>query len=148
MAKRDKTVPLTGPELVKEVCRLIRLARVQWDAHNNAACRRERSRALALYNTLTPEQKDQIPQVLRVWLRYRSEKYFGFEQNKSKKKRSTDQTQQDQTQQAQVNQAQANQAKNQDKNQGKRQGKRQSKSQAKGQRDDQTEGNPANNRSQ
>jgi precorrin-3B methylase len=37
----------------------------------------ERDRALALYNTLTPEQKEEIPQVLRVWLRYRSEKYFG-----------------------------------------------------------------------
>lgn len=64
-------------ELVKEVCRRIRVARGYWDAHNNAACRRERDRALALYKTLTKEQKDQIPQVLRVWLRYRSEKYFG-----------------------------------------------------------------------
>lgn len=78
--------PLTGPALVKEVCRLIRLARTQWDAHNNAACRRERSRALRLYLTLTEEQKDQIPQVLRVWLRYRSEKYFGFRKNKPKKR--------------------------------------------------------------
>jgi hypothetical protein len=79
--------PLAGPELVKEVCRLTRLARAQWDAHNNAACRRERGRALRLYNTLTPEQKDQVPQVLRVWLRYRSEKYFGFRRNKPKSKR-------------------------------------------------------------
>jgi hypothetical protein len=69
--------PLSGPELIKEVCRRIRVARSYWDAHNNTACRRERDRALALYNTLTSEQKDQIPQVLRVWLRYRSEKYFG-----------------------------------------------------------------------
>lgn len=69
--------PLTGEALVKEVCRRIRVARSYWDAHNNAACRGERDRALALYNTLTPEQKEQIPQVLRVWLRYRSEKYFG-----------------------------------------------------------------------
>lgn len=69
--------PLSGAALVKEVCRRIRVARSYWDAHNNAACRRERDRALQLYNTLTPEQKEQIPQVLRVWLRYRSEKYFG-----------------------------------------------------------------------
>jgi hypothetical protein len=75
MDKQEK--PLSGKALVKEVCRRIRIARSYWDAHNNAACRRERDRALALYNTLTPEQKDQIPQVLRVWLRYRSEKYFG-----------------------------------------------------------------------
>jgi len=56
------------------------LARSYWDAHNNAACRGEREKALALYNTLTKEQKDQIPQTLRVWLRYRSEKYFGAHQ--------------------------------------------------------------------
>jgi hypothetical protein len=64
-------------ESVKETCRRIRVARGYWDAHNNAACRMERDRALALYETLTREQKDAIPQVLRVWLRYRSEKYFG-----------------------------------------------------------------------
>jgi hypothetical protein len=75
MAKQEN--PLMGDALVKEVCRRIRVARSYWDAHNNAACRRERDRALELYNTLTKEQKDQIPQVLRVWLRYRSEKYFG-----------------------------------------------------------------------
>ncbi|KAB8317842.1 Precorrin-3B methylase [Tolypothrix campylonemoides VB511288] len=75
MAKQD--VPLTGEVLIKEVCRRIRVARSYWDAHNNAACRAERNRALALYNTLSKEQKEQIPQVLRVWLRYRSEKYFG-----------------------------------------------------------------------
>ena len=75
MAKPE--TPLTGDALVKEVCRRIRVARSYWDAHNNAACRRERDRALDLYNTLTKEQKEQIPQVLRVWLRYRSEKYFG-----------------------------------------------------------------------
>ena len=69
-----------GKALVKEVCRRIRLARSYWDAHNNAACRGEREKALALYNTLTKEQKDQIPQTLRVWLRYRSEKYFGAHQ--------------------------------------------------------------------
>ena len=75
----DKDASLTGKELVKEVNRRIRVARSYWDAHNNAACRRERDRALQLYHTLTKEQKDQIPQVLRVWLRYRSEKYFGSE---------------------------------------------------------------------
>ena len=72
-----KEKPLSEAALIKEVCQRIRVARSYWDAHNNAACRGERDRALALYNTLTPEQKDQIPQVLRVWLRYRSEKYFG-----------------------------------------------------------------------
>jgi hypothetical protein len=68
---------LSGPDLVKEVCRRIRVARSYWDAHNNRVCRQERQRALELYNTLTPAQKEQVPQVLRVWLRYRSEKYFG-----------------------------------------------------------------------
>ncbi|MBW4556776.1 MAG: Precorrin-3B methylase [Trichormus sp. ATA11-4-KO1] len=75
MAKPN--VPLTQDALIKEVCRRIRVARSYWDAHNNGACRHERDRALALYNTLTKEQKQQIPQALRVWLRYRSEKYFG-----------------------------------------------------------------------
>lgn len=69
--------PLEGKALVKEVCRRIRVARSYWDAHNNRACRGEREKALALYNTLTKEQKAEIPQQLRVWLRYRSEKYFG-----------------------------------------------------------------------
>jgi hypothetical protein len=62
---------------IKETCRRIRVARSYWDAHNNAACRMERRRALELYDKLTKEQKDEVPQVLRVWLRYRSEKYFG-----------------------------------------------------------------------
>ncbi len=69
--------PLQGQALVKEVCRRIRVARSYWDAHNNRACRHEREKALVLYHTLTPEQKQAIPQTLRVWLRYRSEKYFG-----------------------------------------------------------------------
>ncbi|MEO1095650.1 MAG: Precorrin-3B methylase [Cyanobacteria bacterium J06638_28] len=69
--------PLQGDALIKEVCRRIRVARSYWDAHNNAACRKEREKALALYNTLTTAEKEKIPQVLRVWLRYRSEKYFG-----------------------------------------------------------------------
>ncbi|NMG06654.1 Precorrin-3B methylase [Brasilonema sp. UFV-L1] len=85
MAKQDP--PLVGEQLVKEVCRRIRVARTYWDAHNNAACRGERERALALYNTLTKEQKQQIPQVLRVWLRYRSEKYFGTDRTPPKSAR-------------------------------------------------------------
>ncbi len=68
---------LAGEALRKEVCRRIRLARSYWDQHNNHACRAERTRALELYNTLTRAEKEKIPQVLRVWLRYRSEKYFG-----------------------------------------------------------------------
>jgi len=68
---------VTGEELVKETCKRIRAARSLWDAHNNAACRGERERALALYESLSKEQREQVPQVLRVWLRYRSEKYFG-----------------------------------------------------------------------
>jgi len=87
---KKKDTPLSGEALVKEVCRRIRVARSYWDAHNNAACRHERERALQLYNTLTQEQKEQIPQALRVWLRYRSEKYFGSHrtqpQSKSKHK--------------------------------------------------------------
>ena len=39
--------------------------------------RAERAKALALYESLTKEERERIPQVLRVWLRYRSEKYFG-----------------------------------------------------------------------
>jgi len=62
---------------VKETNRLIRLARSYWDAHKNHACRIHRDKAMAMYDSLTPEQREQVPQVLRVWLRYRSEKYFG-----------------------------------------------------------------------
>jgi hypothetical protein len=68
---------LTGAALVKEVSRRIRAARVLWDAHQNSACRGERQKAMELYETLTPEQRKKVPQVLRLWLRYRSEKYFG-----------------------------------------------------------------------
>jgi hypothetical protein len=81
--------PLTGEALIKEVCRRIRVARSYWDAHNNAACRGERERALALYNQLTQAQKEQIPQVLRVWLRYRSEKYFGADRTPPQSKRQS-----------------------------------------------------------
>jgi len=79
MAKKRK-VPddeLSGEALVKETARRIRLARSYWDAHRNGACRNERERALRLYDRLSEAEKERIPQVLRVWLRYRSEKYFG-----------------------------------------------------------------------
>ena len=75
--KPDRDVVLTGPALVKEVCRRIRLARSYWDQHKNGACRGERDKALALYERLSTTEREQIPQELRVWLRYRSEKYFG-----------------------------------------------------------------------
>jgi hypothetical protein len=77
MPERKPGESLSGEWLIKEACRRIRLARSYWDAHNNAACRGERERALELYSGLTKEQKEKIPQALRVWLRYRSEKYFG-----------------------------------------------------------------------
>ena len=73
----NKNQPLTGTTLIKEVCRRIRVARSYWDAHNNRACRGEREKAIALYETLTDSEKEKVPQVLRIWLRYRSEKYFG-----------------------------------------------------------------------
>jgi hypothetical protein len=55
----------------------LREIRNSWDAHNNRACRGEREKALALYESLSEEEREKVPQVLRVWLRYRSEKYFG-----------------------------------------------------------------------
>jgi hypothetical protein len=73
-SSRDR--PLTGAALLKETCRRIRVARSYWDAHNNRACRGEREKALALYETMSEAERDRIPQELRVWLRYRSEKYF------------------------------------------------------------------------
>ena len=75
--KPDRDVVLTGPALIKEVCRRTRLARSYWDQHKNGACRGERDQALALYGRLSAAEREQIPQELRVWLRYRSEKYFG-----------------------------------------------------------------------
>ncbi|MBK8039738.1 MAG: Precorrin-3B methylase [Verrucomicrobiaceae bacterium] len=75
--KKPDAKPLAGVALIKEVCRRIRLARSRWDAHNNAACRAEREKAIELYESLTPAEREKVPQVLRVWLRYRSEKYFG-----------------------------------------------------------------------
>jgi hypothetical protein len=73
----DHENPLTGAALIKETCRRIRLARSFWNAHNNPACRGERRKAMALYDTLSETEREKVPQVLRVWLRYRSEKYFG-----------------------------------------------------------------------
>lgn len=78
-AKKNKIDPasLSGKALEKEACRRIRLARSRWKDHNNRACRAEREKALELYERLDPEQREKVPQELRVWLRYRSEKYFG-----------------------------------------------------------------------
>ena len=75
--KKHKKRLLVGKNRIKEVNRRIRLARTKWDAHENASCRRERERALELYEALDATEREQVPQVLRVWLRYRSEKYFG-----------------------------------------------------------------------
>ena len=87
-AKKNKVDvdTLTGKALVKEVCRRIRLARSYWDAHNNKACRRERDRVMGLYEKLSKAEREQVPQTLRVWLRYRSEKYFGDHRTKPGKK--------------------------------------------------------------
>ena len=75
--KKQTDRPLLGALLIKETCRRIRVARSYWDAHNNRACRGEREKAMALYATLSAADREKIPQELRVWLRYRSEKYFG-----------------------------------------------------------------------
>ena len=75
--KKANDKPLTGAGLIKETCRRIRVARSYWDAHNNRACRGEREKAMALYESLSETEREKVPQVLRVWLRYRSEKYFG-----------------------------------------------------------------------
>lgn len=78
-AKKNKVDPgaLQGQALVKETCRRIRLAMSRWKDHNNRACRAEREKALALYGRLDEVQRKEVPPNLRVWLRYRSEKYFG-----------------------------------------------------------------------
>ncbi|MEQ1869861.1 MAG: Precorrin-3B methylase [Vicinamibacterales bacterium] len=77
--ERNKRIrlPANGAALIKEVSRRIRVARSYWDAHNNRACRGEREKALALYEALSAADREKVPQELRVWLRYRSEKYFG-----------------------------------------------------------------------
>jgi methylated-DNA-[protein]-cysteine S-methyltransferase len=65
-------------EMIKEACRLIREARKRWDAHEkNQSCRRAREHAMAAYEKLTKSEREEVPETLRVWLRYRSEKYFG-----------------------------------------------------------------------
>ena len=76
-AKKNHKKALKGAALIKETCRRIRVARSFWNAHNNPACRGERKKAMALYETLSEAEREEVPQVLRVWLRYRSEKYFG-----------------------------------------------------------------------
>jgi len=78
-AKKNRIDPatLTGTKLIKEVNRRIRVAMRLWDAHKNAACRNERLRALELYDRLSDAERKQVPEQLRVWLRFRSEKYFG-----------------------------------------------------------------------
>jgi len=83
-AKKNKVDvdSLTGSALIKEVNRQIRLARGHWDAHRNKACRRERDKAIKLYEKLSKQEREKVPQVLRVWLRYRSEKYFGESRTK------------------------------------------------------------------
>lgn len=75
--ERARLAGLCGEARVKEVCRRIREARSLWDAHRNAACRSARGKALELYESMPPEERERVPQELRVWLRYRSEKYFG-----------------------------------------------------------------------
>lgn len=76
-AKKKTEEPLRGGALLKETCRRIRVARSLWDAHNNRACRGEREKALALYERLSEAEREKVPPALRIWLRYRSEKYFG-----------------------------------------------------------------------
>ena len=77
MKPKPSDASLTGRALIKETCRRIRAARSLWDAHNNRGCRGERLKAMALYERLSKDEREKVPQVLRVWLRYRSEKYFG-----------------------------------------------------------------------
>lgn len=77
---------MSRDEVVKDVCRRIRLARSYWDAHNNLACRTARDAAIELYESLSKEERQKVPQVLRVWLRYRSEKYFGASRTAPKSK--------------------------------------------------------------
>jgi len=89
-AKETKLeIPVTGAALIKETCRRIRVARSLWDAHNNRACRNERAQALVLYESLSTAEREQVPQVLRVWLRYRSEKYFGDDRTPPGGRRTT-----------------------------------------------------------
>jgi len=84
--KKPGAAPLTGAALLKETCRRIRAARSLWDAHNSRACRGEREKAMALYESMTEAERVKVPQVLRVWLRYRSEKYFGDDRTAPRQK--------------------------------------------------------------
>ncbi|YCM42110.1 methylated-DNA--[protein]-cysteine S-methyltransferase [Verrucomicrobiaceae bacterium 227] len=74
------------PERVKETNRMIREARSRWDAHENSSCRKVRDEAIRLYEGLTADERALIPEQLKVWLRYRSEKYFGEGRTLSGKK--------------------------------------------------------------
>ena len=56
--KKANAKPLAGAARIKEVNRRIRLARSLWDAHRNAACRGEREKAIALYETLSKEERE------------------------------------------------------------------------------------------
>lgn len=80
--KKKEFCELSSKDKIKEVNRRIRLARYYWDKHRNKPCRRERDAALLQYTMLSEEEKNKIPQELRVWLRYRSEKYFGEQRTK------------------------------------------------------------------
>src|SRR5438128_5046017 len=60
--KRDHDKPLARAALIKETCRRIRVARSYWDAHNNRACRGEREKAVALYDTLSEAERKKVPQ--------------------------------------------------------------------------------------
>jgi hypothetical protein len=76
------TAMSTRGELIKEASWLIREARKRWNAHDkNQSCRQARDRALVAYEKLSKEERNELPEVLRVWLRYRSEKYFGAGRN-------------------------------------------------------------------
>jgi methylated-DNA-[protein]-cysteine S-methyltransferase len=76
------TAMSTRGELIKEASRSIREARKRWNAHDkNQSCRQARDRALVAYEKLSKEERNELPEVLRVWLRYRSEKYFGAGRN-------------------------------------------------------------------
>ena len=88
-AKKNKVDPstLSGTALIKEVNRRLRLARSRWKDHNNKATRAEREKALVLYESLDKAQREKVPQELRVWLRYRSEKYFGTHRTPPSKNR-------------------------------------------------------------
>ena len=80
-------------ELIKEASRLTREARKRWNAHeNNQSCRQARDRALAVYEKLSKKERNELREVLRVWLRYRSEKYFGKGRRIRKTTKSTHKT--------------------------------------------------------